>query len=311
MDEAELAVVSQGWQPQVKTALKRVRWQWRRMLAAARYGPAVLRGMPAVVGNAMPKSGSHLINQVLQGLPHLGPFVNPGMPPLNRSQDNRKLPVPEILANLQRMRSGDIAYGYLAAKEPYLSCLKAAGRATIFVYRDPRDMIVSHVFYATQIHTGHGMHRYYTETLQTMEERINAAIEGVDEPEADELGAQGLAGGQGSALSDIRTKYESYLGWLEHTEVLSLRFEDLILERAATLERILDYLEQRGFHHQPPRSWAVQVLSTAIEPQRSGTFRKGQPGNWREHFTPANKARFKDCTGDLLVRMGYEKDQDW
>jgi len=72
--------------------LKIVRWQLRRAGAALRWGPATLASTPSVVGNAMPKSGSHLIIQVLQGLPRLGSFVNPGFPPLNRSEDNRALP---------------------------------------------------------------------------------------------------------------------------------------------------------------------------------------------------------------------------
>jgi hypothetical protein len=60
-----------------------------------------------------------------------------------------------------------------------------------------------------------------------------------------------------------------------------------------------------------PRSQCLQVLHTAIAPSRSGTFRKGKPGNWQEHFTPANKALFKERTGDLLLRLGYETDDDW
>ena len=162
----------------------------------------------------MPKSGSHLINQVVQGLPGLGPFVNPGFPPVNRDEVNDKLPDAAVLANLSRMRPGDIGYGYIKARQPFLSLLTQPGWATIFVYRDPRDMLVSHVFYATQMHPGHGMHRYYTETLHTMEERLNAAIQGVDEP--------------GAELSPIRQKYDGYLGWLDQPEVLCLRFEDLI-----------------------------------------------------------------------------------
>jgi hypothetical protein len=104
----------------------------------------------------MPKSGSHLINQVLQGLPQLGPFINPGFPPVNRDELNEKLPDTEVVANLQRMRSGDIGYGYLKRREPFGSLLTQPGWASVFVYRDPRDMIVSHVFYATQC--GAGMH---------------------------------------------------------------------------------------------------------------------------------------------------------
>ena len=281
----------------LKHSLKLGRWRVRRLTSAMRWRSVSQSSLPAVLGNAMPKSGSHLIIQVLQGLTGLGPFVNGGFPPVNRGEDNSKLPEKVILANIQRMQPGDIAYGYLKAQEPFISTLTAPGRASVFVYRDPRDMIVSHVFYATQMHKGHWMHRYYTETLHTMEERINAAIQGVDE--------------DGSELSDIRTKYLAYTGWLEQSQVLSMRFEDLILEREAALGRILDYLAWRGFTPQASRDQAVAVLAEAIKPKKSGTYRKGQPGNWREHFTPANKALFKAQAGDLLLSLGYEQNDSW
>jgi hypothetical protein len=245
----------------------------------------------------MPKSGSHLINQVVQGLTQIGPFVNPGFPPVNRDEVNDKLLDQQVLANLKRMCPGDIGYGYVRARSPFIPLLTQPGRATVFVYRDPRDMIISHVFYATQMHAGHGMHRYYNDTLQNMEQRIHAAIQGVDEP--------------GSELSPILAKYESYLGWLEQPAVLCLRFEDLILERRAALGRLLDYLCQRGMQSNLSREREIEILEHAIAPKKSGTFRKGQPGNWREHFTQANTDFFKEQTGDLLIRLGYETGQDW
>lgn len=281
----------------VKHWLKLIRWQARRIGTALRWGPANLRSTPIVLGNAMPKSGSHLIIQVLQGLTRIGPFVNPGFPPVNRSEANAKLPVGAVLANLKHMRPGDIAYGYVAAREPYLSLLAQPGRATIFVFRDPRDVIISHVFYATEMHPGHGMHHYYTEVLTNMEERIDAAIQGVQEP--------------GSELSSIRAKYQAYLGWLDQPDVLCLRFEELILEQQAALGRILDYLQGRGFTPSVGRTESIDALTDAIKPRKSGTFRKGQPGNWEEHFTQANKAHFKATAGDLLIRLGYERDNNW
>lgn len=277
--------------------LKLGRWQARRAIAAMRWGPQNLQNAPVVLGNAMPKSGSHLLIQVLQGLTTLGPFVNPGFPPVNRTEDNNKLPDSAVLENIQRMRPGDIGYGYIGAQAAFIDALTRPGRATVFVYRDPRDMIVSHIFYATQMHPDHWMRRYYTERLHTMEERINAAIQGVDEP--------------GSELTEVRKRYEGYLGWLDQDGVLSLRFEDLIQERETTLGRLLDYLDGRGFTPAVPRQTAIETLSKAIAPKRSGTFRKGVPGNWKEHFTEANKALFKGKTGDLLISLGYEADYDW
>jgi len=141
------------------------------------------------------------------------------------------------------------------------------------------------------------MHQYYTETLKTMEERINAAIQGVEE--------------SGSKLSSIKAKYDGYMGWLEQPNVLSLRFEDLILDREITLGRLLDYIEKRGHIRRMERTSAIQILEQAIAPRKSGTFRKGQPGNWREHFTETNKEFFKENTGNLIVRLGYEKDNGW
>jgi hypothetical protein len=39
--------------------------------------------------------------------------------------------------------------------------------------------------------------------------------------------------------------------------------------------------------------------------------RSGKPGQWREQFGPDHVERFKALTGDLLVRLGYEADQNW
>jgi hypothetical protein len=280
-----------------KKRLKVARWKLRRQSAARRWGSHELNNSPAILGNAMPKSGSHLIIQVLQGLPEIGPAVNPGFPPVNRSEDNRKLGYEHTLENIKRMQPGDIAYGYVHAKNPFTNLLAQSGRATIFVYRDPRDVIVSHVFYATDIHKGHGMHEYYSENLNSIEQRIDAAILGVQEP--------------GYELAPIRSKYKHYLGWLEEGNVLSLKFEDLILDRKSCFELILDYLVKRGFSLQLDRSRAVAILEKAVEPQRSGTYRKAQPGNWREHFTEKNKKNFKQSTGDLLSMLGYELDNTW
>jgi hypothetical protein len=280
----------------LKQPIKKLRWQMRRGEVARRYGAKKLQEMPIVIGNAMPKSGSHLLHQVLLGLTKLGPFVDPGMHPLSRSADNRNLSDPEVLNKISKLKAGDISYAYLHAKPEYQKALTTAKMATFFIHRDPRDVIVSHVFYATDIYMGHGMHEYY-KSLKSMEERINAAIEGVNKGD--------------TQLSPISVKYDMYLPWLMEQEVHSLSYEGLMLAREDTLGYMLDFLASREFVPDLGKEQAVSVLSEAIKPSESGTFRKGIVGDWKKHFTEENKENFKANCGDLLQKLSYEKGANW
>ncbi|NPA06307.1 MAG: sulfotransferase domain-containing protein [Chloroflexi bacterium] len=282
----------------VRRALKLLRWRWRRWRVARRYGVQALAAAPRLFGNAQTKAGSHLLHQVLLGFTAIGPFVDPGMPPVNRYEDNRKLPPAAIQKNLRRLRNGDIAYGYLPGREPYLSWLSSPGWATIHILRDPRDLAVSHVFYIADMQPYHDWHEYFNTVATSLEERLRIVIAG---HRVGDLWFQ-----------DIRGRYKSYMGWLHQPGVLVVRFEDLRLRPRAALKTILDYVRARG-------SWPLAVsedealtrLQAAIQPHKSGTFRRGQPGNWREYFTPEIKDLFKRVAGDLLIELGYETDLDW
>ena len=276
---------------------KYLRWQARRLKTARRWGRDALESSPIIFGNAIPKSGSHLIIQVLRGLTGIGPFVDPGFPPVNRGEGNSKLPAGEMLSNLRSMRPGDIGYGYIGCEQPYLSLLTSPGWAATFIHRDPRDVIVSSVFYISEINTRHALHRYYNQTLDSVGARIQAEITGIDEP--------------GNPYSGVRKRFEKYIGWLDQPGVLSLRFEEIILERDKAFNKLLDHLDSRGAKIRVPREQALTALHATFQPSKSGTFRKGQPGNWREHFTEDNKALFKETAGDILIRLGYENDNAW
>ena len=40
-------------------------------------------------------------------------------------------------------------------------------------------------------------------------------------------------------------------------------------------------------------------------------FRKGVSGDWRNLFTERDKQIYKEEAGELLIKLGYEKDNDW
>lgn len=112
-------------------------------------------------------------------------------------------------------------------------------------------------------------------------------------------------------MVSVKQRYEGVFQWLEQNNVLCLRFEDLINNRDATLSAMLDEVEKTGYKIPTPREQALAVLVEAIQPKKSHTFRSGKTGGWREHFTEEHKRLFKEVAGDLLVRLGYEKGNDW
>jgi hypothetical protein len=158
-------------------------------------------------------------------------------------------------------------------------------------------VVVSHVFYVTELEPNHVHHDYYANQLSSFEERLRVSILG--RPELD------------VPFPGIAQRFTPYLPWLERPEVLSLRFEDFITRREETLGRVFDHAVSRGLKLTASREQAIAVLSQSIDPQRSPTFRRGRVGGWKEHFTPEIAALFKQEAGDLLTRLGYEKDTDW
>jgi len=252
---------------------------------------------PPVFGNSKPKSGSHLLLQILNGFTQIMPYKYVDAEPIRTIEKHgRRKTKEEILDELKRVPSGVIGWGYLEATKENAAFLTAAGRANYFIYRDPRDMLVSQVFFATDMHEEHGMHAYY-KSLPDFGARLNVAITGIDK--------------DGLKMVSVKQRYEGVFQWLEQKNVMCIRFEDLINNRDATLNAMLEEVAKTGYKIPTPRKVALSVLVDAIQPKKSHTFRSGKTGGWIHHFTKDNKKLFKDVAGDLLVRLGYEKDNDW
>jgi sulfotransferase 6B1 len=303
----------------------RLRHTLRRWGQMARYQRWSLQGVPVLFANSFPKSGTHLLTQVLSGFPQIGPAVNSGLPAIvTFSGDTGRLrPTDEILADLHRLSSGDMAYGHLHATPEIVSQLTQPGVVSYFILRDPRDVVVSHVHYVTEMEPGHIHHRYYTEALHTFDERLRTSILGIPDPAI--------------PFPDIARRFEPFLGWLDSSQVLVLRYEEFIKDQKTVLNRILDHAMAGGFPlmkaswgaAEPPsaqnlsqtrgapsddharRADALETLSACIDPQRSPTFRSGKVGGWKSQFSAENKQLFKEIGGELLVKLGYEKDTDW
>jgi sulfotransferase 6B1 len=276
----------------------------RTLRPAGKTAQAILRwkrfsfnDAPLIFGNSKPKSGSHLLLQILNGFAQIMPYRYVDADPIRTiKKDGGRRTADDVLVDLRAVPQGVIGWGYLEATKENVSFLTQAGRTNYFIYRDPRDVLVSQVFFATDMHEEHGMHAYY-KSLPDFDARLNVAITGIDR--------------DGLYMVSVKQRYEGVFQWLEQKNVMCIRFEDLINNRDMTLNAMLDEVEKTGYRIPTPRAQALAVLVEAIQPKKSHTFRSGKTGGWRQHFSEENKKLFKEVSGDLLIRLGYEKNNDW
>lgn len=276
----------------------------QKLREPGKYAQAVLRWRrlsfneaPLIFGNSKPKSGSHLLLQILNGFTQIMPYAYTVAEPVRTiNREGGRRPVKDVAEDLQEQPKHAIGWGYVEANEQNVSVLCQPHRVNYFIYRDPRDMLVSQVFFATDMHKGHGMHDYYL-SLPDFNARLKVAIRGIDQ--------------DGLKMVSVRQRYEGVFEWLEQPQVMCIRFEDLINNRDETLLAMLDEVERTGYEIPMPRDRALEILVEAINPKKSHTFRSGKTGGWVNHFSEENKVLFKEISGDLLIKLGYEKNNDW
>ena len=283
----------------LKSNLRSAMYQAEKKLQLARFSSlaAPEMGWPILLGISFPKSGTHLLDQILLGFNRVAPFSRRlhSFYAEYEGESGRKRSPEQALSWLTSLRSCDVASAHLFAREEVIKRVCTPSFVPYFIFRDPRDVVVSHVFYVTDMEARHVHHDYYA-SLPDFDSRLNVSILG--RPDAD------------VEFSDITVRFTPYLGWLDQPSVLKIHFEDLINDRVATLNRIIDHFLVR-VPIEARRELMLESLESSINPSRSPTFRSGKTGEWKKYFTEKHKKIFKEVSGDLLVKLGYEKNNDW
>jgi hypothetical protein len=283
----------------VKSTLRSAIYQTEKLAQRARFTsiPAPQGGWPTLLSISFPKSGTHLLDQILLGFAKVAPFSRrlhsffAGY----EGESGRKRSLEETLAWVDSLRALDITSSHLFAWDEVVSRVCTPAFIPYFIFRDPRDVVVSHVFYVTDMEAHHVHHDYYA-SLPDFDSRLKTSILGLPDSKVE--------------FPDITGRFAPYLNWLDHPEVMTIHFEDLIQDRSAALNRIIDHFLRR-VPLLVPRQLILESLESSINPKKSPTFRSGKTGEWKKHFTSEHKKIFKDVAGDLLVRLGYEKDGNW
>jgi hypothetical protein len=111
--------------------------------------------------------------------------------------------------------------------------------------------------------------------------------------------------------------YKSHLTyWLEH-DYVTIRYEDLLADTVGELRRALRELkgaepDMERLEHAVKKNSFEEKAKRARGEENTGNFlRKGVSGDWKNYFTPEVARVFDEYAGDLLIKLGYERDHSW
>ncbi|MBW4082620.1 sulfotransferase domain-containing protein [Paenibacillus sp. S150] len=241
---------------------------------------------PRAFLNSVPKSGTHLMKQILEGIP--GMSLNPnefyeGYP------DDRDL----HYSRLQLVPKGQFVTGHVYYSSLWSGMLKELQLKPVFLNRDLRDIVVSYTYFITGKYPYHPL-RAYMLALPSRKEQYLALIKGVPDLQ----------------YPSISEWYEQFTGWTREADCLQVTFEQLVKNSKSlrrTMERILDFL----WENRPlplPKAKMLDAMERNINPRKSYTFRSGKTGDWRSEFDEEVKACFQKTAGHLLFAEGDAAD---
>lgn len=257
---------------------------------------AEYRKNPPVLANSFPKSGTHLLLQIVEALPNLRNYDSfmASMP----SFTFRERSLEKHLQLIHKILPGEVLPAHLFYHHHYNDALHKINCVHFFIYRDPRDVVISDAHYLAEMNRWHRMHKYYNE-IDNWEDRVARAIIGFNKP---------------NFLYDypnVAERFSRYRGWLEAPDVFLVRYEDLISSnRRKFLQEIAAfYLKRCEVEYSIDD--IVSSMEDNINPETSHTFRQGGSGGWKDVFTDRHKIQMKKVAGDLLIDLEYEQNLEW
>lgn len=252
----------------------------RVLVDDARYG-----SRPPVICNSIPKSGTHLLLQIASAMPgarHWGNFIasTPSLTLKERDEDFH-------LAKLRGVLPGEILGAHIYYSSGRAAAMRERNVCHLFIYRDPRDVVVSEAHYLTEMNRWHRLHRELR-SLPTFEDRLLLLIDGIE-----------------GVYPNIAERIKRYSPWIADPDTLAIRFERLMGEER---ESSISAVVRHYLRHSDVTANEGQLVERALEhiaPMNSHTFRRAGIGEWQSAFTDRVRQRFEEVAGDMPELLGY------
>ncbi len=193
--------------------------------------------------------------------------------------------------------------------DPYSDEKKAVrekwGYKMVCIYRDPRDALISHLFYMRTF-AGKGLKRDFFVVSKdydqlSLDDQLTTLICG----KAD--------------MSSYLSFYNDRITWAFDPLTLPIKYEDLVgshgggsdIKQREAIVNIANYLNVALSDQK--LQFVVDNLyqPDAVKSEKHEQFKRATIGNWKKFFKPKHKKLFKQYFGKKLIELRYEKNNNW
>lgn len=178
---------------------------------------------------------------------------------------------------------------------------------TVYVWRDGRDIAVSWYYHFV-------VGNQYTKTEAVDVVRQQAGI--TDPQNIEESFPRALSYFLQSPRHP-RYTWASFVDRWADSQHLHVKYEDLKSDPVAELQRLAIGLtgapleDMRAQEIVETHSFSRQAKRKPGEEDSKQYLRKGIVGDWKNHFTAETREMFAKHAGAQLIKLGYEKNDDW
>lgn len=248
---------------------------------------------PRVVANSMPKSGTHLLTELLEqidGMRFSGQLAM--YTPAIETGDRHRMR--HLERRTRRLRTSHYLMGHIANDEHAEAALASHDVKLVTILRDPRAVVLS------------GMNYLYNATWMPHRQELLALLP--DERAVLEFLVRGHGEpGEEFYTPEIGHHYNAYASWVGSGIGTTVRFEDLVGARGGglhavqleTVQRILTYL---GY---PADEDAAAGIARGAFSSDSITFHGGRVDAWRDRLPRDLADEIAERCGADMTRLGY------
>lgn len=230
---------------------------------------------PIIFLVSIPKCGTHLLEKYMFSL-----IARHG-----RWNDKNSITEEDLYANITEFFL--ISHSICTEKE--VAFVTDNNMLGAFIYRDPRDQIISMIHYIKK------NPKYFARDFlhinvkdMTLDQLIYVCID------------------------MLPSMYVNRLAWITSPRVYTTTFEKLIGSRGGGSDE-QQFEEFRNIAHHFNIILTDQQIVEKAKNLFGGTwtFREGKIGSWKHYFTEEHKKYFKARANRLLIDLGYERDAYW